>query len=211
MLRIVIVDDHAVVRSGLRQFLATTEGFEVAAEAATGSEVLELVSSIDADVVLLDITLPDINGLEVLKRIKRIRSGLPVLIFSMFAEDEFALPALHAGASGYLNKDSPPAQILTAIRTVVGGGRYVSPALAERLIDGTIGAARRLPHETLSPREMAVLLLLSQGISLTRIGEQLNLSVKTISTYRSRILDKLDVQSNAEITRYVLQHNLGED
>lgn len=209
MVRIVIVDDHAVVRSGLRQFLAATEDFEVAAEAATGGEVLTLMRTAEADVVLLDITLPDINGLEVLKRLKLVRPGLPVLIFSMFSEEEFALPALHAGASGYLNKDSPPTQILTAIRTVVGGGRYVSPALAERLLDGTINAARRLPHETLSPREMAVLLLLSKGVSLTRIGEQLHLSVKTISTYRSRILEKLDVKSNAEITRYVLQHKLG--
>lgn len=211
MVRIVIVDDHAVVRSGLRQFLAATEDFEVEAEAATGGEVLALVNSIEADVVLLDITLPDINGLEVLKRIKMVQPRLPVLIFSMFSEEEFALPALHAGASGYLNKDSPPAQILSAIRTVVGGGRYVSPALAERLLDGTINAARRLTHETLSPREMAVLLLLSKGVPLTRIAEQLHLSVKTISTYRSRILDKLNVQSNADITRYVLQHKLGTD
>jgi len=211
MVRIIIVDDHAVVRSGLRQFLAATEDFEVAAEAATGTEVLAMVVSTEADIVLLDITLPDINGLEVLKRIKRLQPTLPVLIFSMFSEEEFALPALHAGASGYLNKDSPPAQILAAIRTVVGGGRYVSPALAERLIDGTLTGSRRLPHENLSPREMAVLLLLSKGISLTRIGEQLHLSVKTISTYRARILEKLGMDSNAELTRYVLVHKLGPD
>jgi DNA-binding NarL/FixJ family response regulator len=211
MVRVVIVDDHAVVRSGLRQFLAANDDFEVTAEAATGGELLTLIGSTEADVVLLDITLPDVNGLEVLKRIKRVRPGLPVLIFSMFVEDEFALPALHAGAAGYLNKDSPPAQILTAIRTVVGGGRYISPTLAERLIDGTINGARRLPHESLSPREMSVMLLLSKGVPLTRIGEELHLSVKTISTYRARILDKLDMQSNAEITRYVLQHKLAPD
>ena len=211
MVRVVIVDDHAVVRSGLRQFLVATDDFEVAAEAAAGGELLALVGSVEADVVLLDITLPDMNGLEVLKRIKLVRPGLPVLIFSMFAEDEFAMPALHAGASGYLNKDSPPAQILAAIRTVVAGGRYISPALAERLIDGTISGTRRLPHESLSPREMSVMLLLSKGVSLTRIGEQLHLSVKTISTYRSRILEKLGMQSNAEITRYVLEHKLEPD
>lgn len=209
MIRILIADDHAVVRSGLRQFLSAIDDFEIGGEAATGGEVLELVSSGVWDVVLLDITLPDINGIEVLKRVKRIRPDLPVLIFSMFADDEFALPALSAGASGYLNKDSPPAQILTAIQTVIGGARYVSPALAERLLTGTITAGRRLPHETLSQREMSVLLLLSKGVSLTKIGEQLHLSVKTISTYRSRILEKLDVHSNAEITRYVLQHKLG--
>jgi len=211
MVRVVIVDDHAVVRSGLRQFLAGTDDFEVAAEAATGGELLALVGSTEADVVLLDITLPDMNGLEVLKRVKLVRPDLPVLIFSMFAEDEFALPALHAGASGYLNKDSPPAQILNAIGSVLGGGRYISPALAERLIDGTINGARHLPHRNLSPREMSVMLLLSKGVSLTRIGEQLHLSVKTVSTYRSRLLEKLNMQSNAEITRYVLEHKLGSD
>lgn len=208
MVSVVIVDDHAVVRSGLRQFLAGTDDVQVAAEAGTGGELLALIGSTEADVVLLDITLPDMNGLEVLKRIKLVRPDMPVLIFSMFAEDEFAIPALHAGASGYLNKDSPPTQILTAIRTVVGGGRYISPALAERLIEGTINEARRLPHESLSPREMSVMLLLSKGVPLTRIGEQLHLSVKTISTYRARILEKLGMQSNAEITRYVLEHKL---
>lgn len=209
MIKILIADDHAVVRSGLRQFLAATEDFEIAAEAATGGEVLALLESVQPDVVLLDITLPDLNGLEVLKRIKQTRHGLPVLIFSMFSEDEFALPALNAGASGFLNKDSPPAQILIAIRTVVGGTRYVSPALAERLLAGTVSTGIRQPHETLSDREMAVLLLLSKGVSLTKIGEQLHLSVKTISTYRARILEKMAMHSNAEITRYVLQHKLG--
>lgn len=209
MIKILIADDHAVVRGGLRQFFAATGDFEIAAEAATGAEALALVESTPVDVVLLDISLPDLNGLEVLKRIKHDHHGLPVLIFSMFSEDEFALPALNAGASGYLSKDSPPAQILTAIRTVVGGTRYVSPTLAECLLAGTVSTGVRLPHETLSEREMAVLLLLSRGVSLTRIGEQLHLSVKTISTYRSRILEKLKVRSNAEITRYVLQHKLG--
>ncbi|HRD35254.1 MAG TPA: response regulator transcription factor [Rhodocyclaceae bacterium] len=209
MVKILIADDHAVVRGGLRQFFASTPDIEVAAEAATGAEALALARAGDCDVVLLDIALPDLNGLEVLRRIKQTRADLPVLIFSMFAEDEFALPALDAGASGYLNKDSPPAQILTAIRTVVGGARYVSPALAEQLLAGTVSGGKRLPHENLSKREMTVLLLLSQGVSLTEIGERLHLSVKTISTYRARILAKLELASNAEITRYVLRHKLG--
>lgn len=208
MVKILIADDHAVVRGGLRQFLSSTEEFAIVAEAATGQAALELVNSSGCELVLLDITLPDLNGLEVLKRIKRTKPDLPVLIFSMFSEDEFALPALNAGASGYLNKDSPPGQILAALHTVVAGARYVSPALAERLLAGTASPGKRLPHETLSQREMAVLLLLSKGVPLTRIGEQLHLSVKTISTYRSRILEKLDVESNAELTRYVLQHKL---
>jgi len=209
MVRILIADDHAVVRGGLRQFLAGTEDLEIAAEAATGDAALALVRTDDWDVVLLDIALPDLNGLEVLKRIKRERPDLPVLIFSMFSEDEFAIPALNAGASGYLNKDSPPSQILAAIRTVVDGARYVSPTLAEKLLSGTTSPGRKLPHETLSEREMGVLLLLSKGVSLTSIGERLHISVKTVSTYRARILEKLGVQSNAELTRYVLQHKLG--
>ena len=209
MVRILIADDHAVVRGGLRQFLAGTEDLEIAAEAATGDAALALVRTDDWDVVLLDIALPDVNGLEVLKRIKRERPDLPVLIFSMFSEDEFAIPALNAGASGYLNKDSPPSQILAAIRTVVDGARYVSPTLAEKLLSGTTSPGRKLPHETLSEREMGVLLLLSKGVSLTSIGERLHISVKTVSTYRARIVEKLGVQSNAELTRYVLQHKLG--
>lgn len=208
MVKILIADDHAVVRGGLRQFLSATEEFDIVAEAATGQAALELVASSGCELVLLDITLPDLNGLEVLKRIKRSKPDLPVLIFSMFAEDEFALPALNAGASGYLNKDSPPSQIMAALHTVVAGARYVSPALAERLLAGTASPGKRLPHENLSQREMSVLLLLSKGVPLTRIGEQMHLSVKTISTYRSRILEKLDLESNAELTRYVLQHKL---
>lgn len=208
MKRILIVDDHAVVRFGLRQFLADTEDLEITAEAASGAEALALVHKGEWDLVLLDMALPDLNGLEVLKRIKRVRPEMPVLIFSMFSEAEFAIPALDAGASGYLNKDSPPHQMLTAIRTVVDGARYVSPTLAEKLLSGLASAGPRPPHEALSKREMEVLLLLSKGVSLTKIGETLFVSVKTVSTYRSRILEKLGVQSNAELTRYVMEHKL---
>lgn len=208
MKRILIVDDHAVVRFGLRQFLAETGDLEITAEAACGAEALALVHKGDWDLVLLDMALPDLNGLEVLKRIKRARPEMPVLIFSMFSEAEFALPALDAGASGYLNKDSPPHQILTAIRTVVDGARYVSPALAEKLLSGLASTWPRPPHEALSKREMEVLLLLSKGVSLTKIGETLFVSVKTVSTYRARILEKLGVHSNAELTRYVMEHKL---
>ena len=209
MKRILIVDDHAVVRGGLRQFLANTDDLEIAAEAATGFDALALIPGGDWDLVLLDMSLPDLNGLEVLKRIKRMRPNLPVLIFSMFSEAEFAIPSLDAGASGYLNKDSPPYQILTAIRTVVDGARYVSPTLAEQLLSGVTSSSPKAPHETLSRREMEVLLLLSKGFTLTRIGDSIHISVKTVSTYRARILEKLGVKSNAELTRYVLQHKLG--
>ncbi len=209
MATVLIVDDHAVVRGGLRQFLAGTDDLEITAEAASGAEAVDLVKNGEWSLVLLDIALPDLSGLEVLKRIKRLQPGLPVLIFSMFSEDEFAIPSLEAGASGYLNKDSPPSQILGAIRTVVEGARYISPTLAEKRLAGVVPAGRKLAHETLSPRETEVLLMLSKGTSLTRIGERLHLSVKTVSTYRSRILEKLGVQSNAELTRYVIENRLG--
>jgi DNA-binding NarL/FixJ family response regulator len=209
MKQILIVDDHAVVRGGLRQFLANTDDLEIAAEAENGFDALAAIPAGDWDLVLLDMSLPDLNGLEVLKRIKQMRPSLPVLIFSMFSEAEFAIPALEAGASGYLNKDSPPFQILAAIRTVVNGARYVSPSLAEQLLSGVVSNNTKAPHETLSRREMEVLLLLSKGVTLTGIGDEIHVSVKTVSTYRTRILQKLGVQSNAELTRYVLQHKLG--
>jgi len=203
------VDDHAVVRGGLRQFLANTDDLEIAAEAETGFDALALIPGGEWDLVLLDMSLPDLNGLEVLKRIKRMRPNLPVLVFSMFSEAEFAVPALDAGASGYLNKDSPPYQILAAIRTVVDGARYLSPSLAEQLLSGGTSSGPKALHETLSRREMEVLLLLSKGMALTQIGDSIHVSVKTVSTYRARILEKFGMRSNAELTRYVLQHKLG--
>jgi DNA-binding NarL/FixJ family response regulator len=209
MVDIVVVDDHAVVRSGLKQFLASTEDLQIVAEAATAEEFFALLDKQACDVVLLDISLPDLNGLEVLKRIKREKPSLPVLIFSMFAEDEFAIPAINDGASGYLGKDSEPAQILAALRTVAAGNHYISPQLAERLLTGTASPGKKLPHEMLSPREMDVLLLLSRGMALKKIADQMDLSVKTVSTYRSRLLEKLGLHSNAEIARYVLEKKLG--
>jgi DNA-binding NarL/FixJ family response regulator len=209
MTNILIVDDHSVVRSGIRQFLAGTPDLAVTAEAANGQDGLMLALQGNFDAVVLDVTLPDINGLEVLKRIRRKKPNLPVLIFSMLAEDDFAIPALGSGASGYLSKDSAPEDILLAIRTVAGGTRYVSSSLAEKLLSGSIATGQALAHDALSWREMEVLLLLSKGVSLTNIGKQLHLSVKTVSTYRARILEKLSLASNAELTRYVLEHKLG--
>ncbi len=209
MINILIVDDHAVVRSGIRLFLEGTDDVKVVAEAENGEQGLALTLQGCFDVVVLDLTLPDINGLEVLKRIRRKKPHQPVLIFSMLAEDDFAMPALTAGASGYLSKDSSPEQILLAIRTVADGSRYVSSFLAEKLLAGTTVKNHPSSHDALSWREMEVLLLLSKGAPLTNIGTQLHLSVKTVSTYRARILKKLDADSNAELTHYVLQHKLG--
>ena len=209
VIKVLVADDHAVVRTGLKQFFASTDDIEIVAEARTGEEALSLARKDNCDVVLLDISLPDLNGLEVLKRIRAARPQVPVLIFSMFSEDEFATSALRAGAAGFLNKDSPPAQILSAVRTAASGARFLSPELAEKLLAGAMPGGRKLPHEMLSGREMEVLLLLSKGTSLTTIAERLHLSVKTISTYRTRILDKMGISSNAEMTRYVIENKLG--
>ena len=208
MLRILIVDDHAVVRGGLRQFLANAVDCRIAGEAGSGQEALALVKAEAWDLLLLDIGLSDISGLEVLKRVKHDKPALPVLIFSMFAEDEYAIPALEAGANGYLPKDSAPDEILEAIRRASRGERYLSPRLAEKLLDGTVKKGRMRPHDLLSEREFSVMRLLSRGMALTAIAESLYLSPKTVSTYRARILEKLNLENNAELTRYVIEHKL---
>lgn len=211
MLKILIVDDHAVVREGLKQFLGETSDLAIAGEARNGEEAFAKVRAAEWDLVLLDISMPDKNGLEVLRGIKREKPNLPILIFSMFAEDEYALPALEAGASGYLSKESAPDQIIDAIRRVAQGGRYVSPSLGEKLLSHTLPhGGRELRHQLLSKREFEILLWISRGEPLTRIGERLNLSVKTVSTYRARILEKMDVRTNADLTRYVVQHHLDQ-
>lgn len=210
MNRILIADDHAVVREGVKRFLAETEDLRIAGEAASSREAIAMVRAKEWDLVLLDLAMPDQNGLEALKRIKRERPGLPVLIFSNFTENEFALSSLRAGAAGYLCKDSSPDQLREAIRRAIGGGRYVGPGLAEQLLAGTPAGSGQLPHERLTARELAVMLRIARGESLTGIGGALHLSVKTISTYRSRVLQKMGLASNADLTRYVMQHKLGQ-
>jgi two-component system, NarL family, invasion response regulator UvrY len=208
MLKILIADDHAVVRGGLRQFLADVPDCRIAGEAGSGQETLALIQAEDWDLLLLDIGLPDLNGIEVLKRVKREKPALPVLIFSMYAEDDYAMVALEAGATGYLPKDSPPLEILAAILRAGRGERYLSPALTEKLLAGTTHAGLKQPHDSLSGREFEVMRLLSRGMSLSAIGETLFLSPKTVSTYRTRVLLKLKMASNAELTRYVIEHKL---
>jgi DNA-binding NarL/FixJ family response regulator len=210
MLKILIADDHAVVRGGLRQFLADAPDCRIDGEACTGGEALALIESEHWDLLLLDIRLPDINGLEVLKRVKQKKPALPVLIFSMFAEDDYAMAALEAGAAGYLPKDSEPEEILAAIRRAGRGERYLSPQLAEKLLAGTTSAGRKLPHDSLSEREFAVMRLISRGLALTAIAEELHLSPKTVSTYRTRIMEKLNLLNNADLTRYVIEHKLDQ-
>ena len=206
--RILIVDDHAVVRSGLKQFLAGMNDGATIEEAGSGAEALALALERPWDLVLLDLWLPDLDGLEVLRRIKRGKPELPILIFSMHAEDDYAMSAIEAGAAGFVPKDSAPEEIVDAIRRAGRGGKYLSPKLTERLLSGSAGNGKRLPHESLSARETEVMRLLSRGSALTQIAERLHLSPKTITTYRARVLEKLGVESNAELARYVVKHKL---
>jgi DNA-binding NarL/FixJ family response regulator len=210
MIKILLVDDHAIVGGGLKQFLGSIGGFELAGQARNGSEALAMVNAGKWDLLLLDINLPDINGIEVLKRIRRTNSTLPILVFSMFAEDDYAMAALDAGAAGYLPKDSAPEEILAAIRRASSGERYLSPQLSEKLLNGSVCQAKKMPHDSLSARELDVMRMLSNGVPLTEIAEALHLSPKTVSTYRARVLEKLGISNNSEITRYVLKYRLGQ-
>lgn len=208
MIRVLIADDHAVVRQGLKQILGDTPTMLVAGEATNGQEVLAKVRAETWDVVVLDISMPDRNGLDVLKELKAERPKLPVLMLSMYPEDQYAMRALKAGASGYLAKDSAADELVRAIQRVVAGGRYVSPHLAEKLAFEIGADSSKLPHETLSDREFQVLRLIAAGKSAKDIAAELSLSVKTVSTYRARLLEKMGLGSNAELIHYAIQNHL---
>jgi DNA-binding NarL/FixJ family response regulator len=210
MIRILIADDHAIVRAGLRQFIADEIDMEVAGEAATGVEAIELARSAEFDVVLLDISMPQGSGVDTLKQLKQIRPDLPVLILSTFSEDQYAVNLLRAGAAGYLSKESASSQLIGAIRTVVQGRKYVSPALAEILASDLGGAGDRPLHAQLSQREFQIFCKLAAGIPVSKIAEELFLSVKTVSTYRTRILEKMGMKANADLTYYAIKNNLIE-
>ena len=208
MIRILIADDHAIVRAGLKQFLAGEIDLEVTGEAATGDETIALARAGEFDVVLLDISMPERNGVDVLKTLRDTRPELPVLILSAFAEEQYALNLLRAGAAGYLNKEAAQSELVGAIRAVVQGRKYVSPALAQILADGVTGDAGTAPHAQLSRREFQIFCRLAAGQGATQIAEELFLSVKTVSTYRSRILEKMGMQSNADLTYYAVKNGL---
>ena len=210
MIRVLIADDHAVVRQGLKQILGDTPEMVVAGEATNGQEVLDKVRAEAWDVVVLDISLPDRSGLDILKELQSERPKLPVLVLSMYSEDQFAVRVLKAGARGYLTKDSAPDELVKAIRKVVGGGTYVSGFLAEKLaMEIGIGTdSSKLPHETLSDREFQVLRLIAAGKSVKEIAAELYLSVKTVSTYRARLLQKMNLETNAELIHYAIQNRL---
>ncbi len=208
MIRIGIVDDHAIVRSGLRQYLSEHVDLRVTGEAGNGREALELARGGDIDVMLLDISMPDQSGVDALSAIKARFPDLPVLILSGFPETHYATALLRQGASGYLSKDCDPEEIANAIRTVSRGRRYISPAVAEMLAEGVAGGGDRPPHELLSEREFQVFLRLAKGETIGHMAEGMFLSVKTVSTYRTRVLEKLNLASNSDLTYYALKNGL---
>jgi DNA-binding NarL/FixJ family response regulator len=197
-----------VVRQGVKQILADVSDMTVKDEAQNGPETLKKVMEEEFDVVLLDISMPGRSGLEVLQDIKTQRPKLPVLILSMHPEEQYAIRALKAGASGYLTKASAPQELIGAIRKAAGGGKYVTASLAEKLIDQLEMDAEKLPHERLSNREHQVMLMLAGGKSVSDIADELNLSVKTISTYRTRVMSKMGMKKNAELTLYAVHNKL---
>jgi two-component system, NarL family, invasion response regulator UvrY len=208
MIRIFIADDHAVVREGLKHILSEMPDVLVAGEAGNGQEVLEKVGRKEYDLILLDIAMPGRDGLEVLKDLKLQKPKLPVLILSMFPEEQYALRALKSGASGYLTKDSIPDELIKAVRKVLKGGKYVSSSFSDKLLFSFDSDAEKPIHETLSDREYQVLRMIGSGKTLQSIADELSLSVKTISTYRTRILEKMGMKNNAELTHYAIKRHL---
>lgn len=208
MIRILIVDDHVMFREGLKQILAKHGDMNVVGEVGNGTDALQSIRSDEYDVVVLDISMPGQSGWDTLKEIKLEKPGLPVLILSMHPEDQYAIRMLKAGASGYISKESVPEELILAIRKVASGGKYVSPALAEKIAYALDSHADKLPHQLLSNREFQVMSMLASGKSLKEIAEELSLSEKTITTYRARILEKLNLRNNVEITHYVIENKL---
>lgn len=212
IIKVLIADDHALFRDGLKRIFGETKDITVIAEAVDGKDALKKIREYECDVILLDINLPDISGLDILKRIDVEKTNQCVLVLSMYPEDEYAIRAIRSGASGYLTKDSPTDQLISVIRRLASGGKYVNPVLAEKLLFNSISStgSETLVHSTFSDREFHVFRLIVSGESLTAIANKLALSVKTVSTYRSRILKKMNMKSNAQLVRYAVQHRLVE-
>lgn len=208
MIKVLIADDHAILRHGLKQIIAENDDMIVAGEAENANQAVRLARQGEFDVAVLDVTLPDRSGLDALKLLKKELPKLAVLMLSMHPEEHYALRALRAGASGYLNKQSAPAQLVSAIRQVAAGRKYVSHKLAEELATVFSGDLERPTHATLSDREFQTMRLLASGNTLTQAAETMSLSVKTVSVYRARLLEKMRLKNNAELTRYALEHGL---
>jgi two-component system invasion response regulator UvrY len=209
VIRLLIADDHPIVREGLRRIAADQPGISVVAEAASADEALARVGDTAVDVMLLDVSMPGPSFIEVLQQVRRDHASVKVLVLSVHPEDQWAVRALRAGAAGYLTKDHSPEQLIEAIRRVYRGGKYVTPALAEKLATG-LEAGGATPHESLSDREYEVLRALGAGLSVKDVAGRLGLSPKTVSTYRTRILEKMQLRTNADLVRYVRDHALGD-
>ena len=206
MLKILVVDDHPVVRRGLKQILTEEPDVALVGEAQTSSEVFDLVRAQRWDAVVLDVTMPGRGGLDIFKELKHEHPRLPVLMLSIHPEDQYAVRALKEGAAGYMNKECAPEELIGAIRKIVRGGKYVSSALAEKL--AFMLESQAPSHDSLSGREYQVLLMLASGKTLSQISEEMSLSIKTIATYRARILEKMNMKNNAELIRYAIKHSL---
>ena len=208
MIRIIIADDHPIVRAGMKQIISEASDMKVADEAGDGRQLLNKIRTEKFDVVILDITMPHIDGLDVLKQLKIEKPKMPVIILSIHPESQYALRVLKAGASGYVTKTSAPDELINAIRKVNRGGKYISASVAEKLAFQLEADFEEMPHEALSDREYQVLCMLASGKTVTEIADELALSVKTVSTYRSRILEKMDMKNNAELIHYAVQNKL---
>lgn len=210
MIKILIADDHAIVREGLKQIVAEESDMKVTGEAADASELFELLDKDSWEIVVLDINMPCKSGLEALKEMKTRNIKVPVLILSMFSEDQYGLRAIKAGAAGYLKKVSAPTELVSAIRKIVGGGKYISPTLAEKLADNFDVNNKKAPHQNLSDREYQIMCFISFGKSAEEIAQELTISIHTVYSYRNRILEKMHLKSNVEITQYAIQNKLIE-
>jgi len=209
-IKILIADDHAIVREGLKQIVAEEKDIVVAGEAGNSEQMMQLLEKENWSLVILDINMPGKSGLEALKDIKQLYPNLPVLILTMFSEDQYGIRAVKAGASGYLKKVSAPTDLVTAIRKIVSGGRYINQSLAEKLAEKFDQKEKDLLHDKLSDREYQIMCNIALGKSAEEIAEELSLSINTVYTYRNRILDKMSMKSNVELTQYVLSNKLVE-
>lgn len=208
MIKIIIADDHPLVREGLKRTLLSEPGIEIVAEAKNGQEILDLLNKVDVNLIIMDFSMPGLSGFDIVKEIKKQKPKIPILVLSMHPEERYAIRIIRAGASGYLTKESAPENLITAVKKVSHGGKYITPTLAEQLAIQLESSGFKPPHEMLSDREYQVFLLIAEGLTITEISERLFLSVNTVSTYRTRIFEKLKVHSNSELITYARNHNL---